>query len=177
MAAHGTLLEKPSGPAAPGRPFGLTGRTVLAAGTAITVEADTGAGYAPVASTQAQADGTFSVRLATGAGGAYRVVAGGETSPAVQVVALDHTVTASVSGTRVRVRVTPAAPGLNVVLQLRLRERFGWWPTQSTRLNAASTATLTFRGSRRVRARIALTLPDGATVLATSPSFEARAPR
>ena len=34
--------------------------------------------------------------------------------------------------------VTPATPGSTVVLQLRLRDRFGWWPVQRHRLDRRS---------------------------------------
>ena len=52
--------------------------------------------------------------------------------PAGALLVLDRTVTATASTkarrATVRARVTPASPGATVVLQLRLRERFGWWP-------------------------------------------------
>jgi hypothetical protein len=55
-----------------------------------------------------------------------------------------------------------------VVLQLRLRERFGWWPQQARRLDRHSNVRFRIRLHRRVAARVALTLRDGATVLAKS---------
>jgi hypothetical protein len=54
------------------------------------------------------------------------------------------------------------------VLQLFLHEHFGWWPVQRTTLDRASTARFALRLRRRVAARVVLTLPDGATPLATS---------
>jgi hypothetical protein len=54
------------------------------------------------------------------------------------------------------------------VLQLNLRERFGWWPQEQTRLDKSSQARFVIQLDRRVPARIALTLPDGATQLALS---------
>ena len=71
----------------------------------------------------------------------------------------------------VSVRVTPSAPGSTVVLQLHLRERFGWWPQEQARLNAASRARFVLRLDHAVPARVALTLPDGATQLALSNSL------
>jgi hypothetical protein len=68
----------------------------------------------------------------------------------------------------VRVRVTPAGHGGNVVLQLRLRERFGWWPTKHAQLDRLGRARFSLRTPRRVRARVVLTLADGATPLAVS---------
>jgi hypothetical protein len=70
----------------------------------------------------------------------------------------------------VAVTVSPADPGATVVLQLHLKERFGWWPVASVRLGKSSTARLVLHTHRRVAARARLTLPDGATPLATSPT-------
>ena len=44
------------------------------------------------------------------------------------------------------VRASPASPGTRVVLQLRLRERFGWWPVARARLDRRSRAQFTVRG-------------------------------
>jgi hypothetical protein len=67
----------------------------------------------------------------------------------------------------VDVRVTPGGNG-TVVLQLHLKERFGWWPVQRATLRAGR-ATFSLKAPRRrVRARVVLTLADGATPLAIS---------
>jgi hypothetical protein len=58
-----------------------------------------------------------------------------------------------------------------VVLQLHLRERFGWWPVARHRLGPHSTTTLRIRRGVRAPARVLLTLPDGATPLAASRLF------
>jgi hypothetical protein len=52
------------------------------------------------------------------------------------------------------------------VLQLDLRERFGWWPVARRRLDSSSSAV--FRAPAGARARVALTLPDGWTPVVTS---------
>jgi hypothetical protein len=64
--------------------------------------------------------------------------------------------------------VSPHSPGATVVVQLRLPERFGWWPVRTARLDRASRARIVVPMRRRVPARVLLTLPDGATVLASS---------
>ncbi len=61
-----------------------------------------------------------------------------------------------------------------MVLQLRLPERFGWWPVRSARLGKDSRASLSVPLRRRVAARVVLTLPDRATVLAVSRTLPAR---
>jgi hypothetical protein len=169
VAVHELLLDRPAEPAVPGRPFPLHGRTALAPGSPIAIEADEGAGFAPVASTTAGEDGTFAADLRPHGSGQLRAVSGGAASPAVPLLVLDRKVAASARArrgrTRVTVRVTPPGPGV-VVLQLRLKERFGWWPVQRARLRDGR-ASFSLR-TRRVRARVVLTLADGATPLAVS---------
>jgi hypothetical protein len=102
-------------------------------------------------------------------------VAGDAQSPPVHLVVLDHRVSISRSRTgrrfTVDAQVTPAAAGSPVVLQLRLPEHFGWWPVARGKLDASSRARLTVSLRRTVPARVLLTLPDGATALATSPTL------
>lgn len=96
---HRLLLDRPSAPGASGKPYPLTGRAVLASGTAVAIESNSGDGWHHVA------DAT-------------------------------------------------------VVLQLYLKERFGWWPVATHRLDKRSRTT--FRPAQRgVRARVVLTLPNG----------------
>jgi hypothetical protein len=106
---------------------------------------------------------------------AYRAVAGAATSPAVQLLVLDRRVGVAASRrgdrTTIRVHVVPASPRATVVLQLRLRERFGWWPVRRARLDARSRAEFRIRLHRRLRARVVLTLADGATALSRSPEL------
>jgi hypothetical protein len=66
--------------------------------------------------------------------------------------------------------VTPASPGATIVVQLHLRERFGWWPVRQVKLRSESGATFRLRLARPVSARAVLTLPNGVTPLATSPT-------
>jgi hypothetical protein len=66
--------------------------------------------------------------------------------------------------------VSPASRGQRVVLQVRSRERFGWWPTRRARLNKHSSARFVLHTARRIRARVVLSRADGATVLAQSPA-------
>ena len=174
VAVHDLLLEAPPAPAAPGRPFVLHGRAgpALAPGTPISLEADSGAGFAPVASAPLADDGTFLASFTPTATATYRAVAGAAASPPVQLVVLDRkiAVTTRRSGraTVIAATVAPASRGADVVLQLYLPERFGWWPVRHRRLDAASRASFSVRTRRRLQARVVLTLPDGATRLALS---------
>ena len=154
----------------------------LPADTPVTIERDTGAGFLAVATTTLRAGGTFSASLTAPATGSYRAVAGAVASPPVRLLVLDRRISLRAErGSRGRVvlrtTVTPAAPGGRVVLQLLLPERFGWWPVDGATFDARSAARFEFRTKRRLRARVRLTLPDGATALATSRSVRIGPPR
>ena len=172
---HSLLLTAPAEAGAPGRAYTLAGRAALPAGTPVTIEGDPGTGFAAVGRTTVDAAGAFRAVVTPSAATSYRVVADGQTSPAVRLLVLDRHVTASAARqggrTTVRVSVAPASPHARVVLQVHLRERFGWWPIRSTRLNHQSRATFRLRLNRRLRARAVLTLADGATPLARSAVF------
>jgi plastocyanin len=181
VAVHDLLLNAPKEPAAPRRPFVLSGRAALPAGTAVTIEGDDGSGYRPAASTGIADDGTFRAAVAPATSTTYRAVAASDTSPAVPLLVLDRRVAATAhrhgDRTTVRVSVTPASPHATIVLQLHLRERFGWWPVRVARLGHDSRASFRLRLHRRVRARVVLTLADGATALARSPELRVGARR
>jgi hypothetical protein len=72
------------------------------------------------------------------------------------------------AGTRISVTASPASPGARVVLQLRLRERFGWWPVARARLDKRSRTQFTLRGHAGVPARVATVGADWASVLSES---------
>ena len=105
----------------------------------------------------------------------FRAVAGDDASEPVSLLVLDRKVTATASTkarrATVRALVTPAAPGATVVLQLRLHEHFGWWPVERAKVGRDGRATLVTPVSRKVPARVVLTLADGATQLARSRAF------
>jgi plastocyanin len=175
VGVHELLMDAPAEPAATGRPFAVRGRSALAAGTPVAIEADEGGGFAPVATASVQDDGSFSADLRPRAPAQLRAVAGAAASPPVQLLVLDRAVTASArtrrGKARVRVHVTPPGHGGMVVLQLRLRDRFGWWPVRHAELDHHGHASFSVPARRRVWTRGVLTLADGATPLAFSPEL------
>jgi plastocyanin len=182
VRASRLLLTPPSQPAASTRPYPITGRAALPAGSAVSIEADRGSGFAPVATTAVAADGTFTAGVVPGTTATYRAVAGADSSPPVTLLVLDRRLAVRVQrerGGRVTIRATasPASPGASVVLQLFLREHFGWWPVERAKLDRASAARFALRVRRRVAARVLLTLPDGATPLAVSRTARVGPPR
>jgi hypothetical protein len=66
----------------------------------------------------------------------------------------------------VAVTVTPSDPYGRVLLEQRLRERFGWWPVARKRLDYVSEAS--FRPRRRAPVRAVLVDSDDWTPLAVS---------
>jgi hypothetical protein len=68
----------------------------------------------------------------------------------------------------VSVAAKPATPGARVVLQVKLRERFGWWPVDRARLDKRSRASLSVRGYAGERARVVVVGPDWASELSVS---------
>lgn len=174
VAVYTVLLDAPTAPGAPGRAYPLSGRAALPAGTDVGIEADSGDGFRPAGHAVVGADGSFRTQVVPTTTARYRAVAPGTTSPAVQLLVLDHRVGVRVRalrGRRVQVdaSVTPAAAGAPVVLQLYLPEHFGWWPVRKQRLDRHSAARFVLALHRRVPARVVLTLPDGATPLAMTP--------
>lgn len=153
VAVSELLLEAPAQPASPNRPYPVSGRSALPAGTPVSIESDTGAGFAEVATTTVGGDGAT-------------------TSAPVTLLVLDRRIALRVLRGRhrdvLRATVTPPSRGAHVVLQLYLPDRFGWWPVRRARLDRNSSARFDVRTRRRLRARVVLTLPDGATRLAVS---------
>lgn len=167
------LLDRPEGAGRPGTRRTLTGRTALPPGTPVPVEADSGAGFAPAGTAVTDAAGGLALEVAPRVPTTYRAVAEGA-GPAVGVDVLDRAVRivgARRRGRRITVtaRVTPSSPGTPAVLQLRIPERFGWWPVARAKVDRSSRVRFRVALRRRLRARVVLTLPDGATVVAASP--------
>ncbi|UTI64628.1 hypothetical protein NBH00_00105 [Paraconexibacter antarcticus] len=173
VGVHEVILDAPRQEGAPNRPYPVTGRSALPAGTDVAIEADTGAGFVPVAATSVGLDGSFATTVRPVTSGQLRAVAAGATSPPVGLQVLDHRIAFTVRRTAradvLTATVTPAAPGGTVVLQLDLREHFGWWPVRTLRLDRRGHAVVRLPRRPRARARMVLTLRDGATPLAVSP--------
>ena len=168
------LLNAPAAPSAPGRAYPVAGRTMAAPGSDVTIEGDSGSGDTTLATATVNADGTFSTTVRAATTTTLRAVSGASTSPPVMLTVVDRRLSlrdVRRGGVdRLTVSVTPAASGSTVTLQLRLRERFGWWRVAVARLDRRSRATFVLRNSVPAPARVNLTLADGWTILASSPS-------
>ena len=169
---HNVLLARPAEPGAPGRPYVFHGRSALAPGTPVSIEADSGSGFQPAGNATVETDGTFTTDVVPTTTASYRAVVGEESSPAVQLLVLDRKLAVSATGRGrsavVSARVAPASHGAPVVLQLKLPQHFGWWPVARAKLDHGSMARFSLRLAHRYPARVVLTLKDGATPLAVS---------
>jgi plastocyanin len=181
LGVHPLLLNGPRGAVRRGQPVALHVRAPQGAGE-VTIEEDVGAGFRPVA-TAGPPDGgghdghaepgTLHATVVPPDSASYRAVSAAGASPARRVEVTDGAQLAVATrprgrgATLVSVRAEPAAPGANVVIQLRLRERFGWWPVARARLDRRSRARFTVR-RRGVRARVAIVGEDWTTPLAQS---------
>jgi plastocyanin len=168
---YDVLLDGPRDPVGRGGQVGLDGRA--APGTSnVEIQKDSGSGFATVATAAVDGSGAFHTTLSADTTAKYRAVAGSGVSPSVQVIVVDRKLYVHASGRKhyalVRVQAVPRDPGAIVVLQLQLRERFGWWPVGRRRLDSRSRAV--FKAPRGARARVVLTLDDGWTPVITSPA-------
>jgi plastocyanin len=174
IAVHRLLLNPATEPAAPGKPYALKGRAALPEGSTVSIQAD----GVERATATVGAGGAFAATVTPTATAAYTAVANGESAPPVQVLVLDRKIRATQTvGKRkltIAAKVTPASAGATVVLQLKLKERFGWWPVKVAKTAADGSVRFSLARGRKVHARVLLTASDEATELARSATFRLR---
>ena len=182
VGVYPLVLEGPKGRVRRGRTIAFGVRAPEGASD-VTIQADYGSGYAPVGGTTPvvpgsgheghDAPGELHAEVPASETATYRAVYSGGSSNELRVEVTDAPdVTAGVKrgrrGTAVNVGTTPAAPGGRVVLQINLKERFGWYPVDRARLDRRSHARFLIRRYGGVRARVVLVGPDWATPLSES---------
>jgi plastocyanin len=155
----------------------------------VTIEADYGSGFVPVAGAAPvvpgpghqghDAPGELHADVVATDTATYRAAFSGGTSNELSVDVTDApdmlaSARRSGRGTLVKVHANPATPGGRVVLQLRLRERFGWWPVKRARLDNRSRARFVMRGYGHAQARVVLVAPDWASPLNETRTFRLR---
>lgn len=161
----------PPAPVPAGQRVQVTGRTADPA-VPVTIQRDAGRGPESVARATPAADGSWSTTLTATAPVDVRAVAGADVSETRRLLVTDRRVIVRTTRRGVAATVTPAFPGARVRLEARRRERFGWWPTDTARLDYLSRAS--FRVGARARVRVVLVDRDGWTSLATSPVLRIR---
>lgn len=144
----------------------VTGRTADP-GQPVRVQQSAGGGaFATVATATPGADGAWKASVPATATADVRAVSDAGESETRPLLVSDRRVVVRVSGHGVHVTVTPSLPYGRVLVEQRLRERFGWWPVRRTRLDYVSQAQVVLRRPGRVR--VVLVDRDGWTPLATS---------
>ncbi len=149
----GKAVELSGRAADPGRPVGIQRR------------GDEGA-FTTVATVAPGPDGDWKTTLKAEATGDYRAVSGADVSEIQRLLVSAWKVHVKPAQAGVEVTVTPSAPYARFLVEVYLRERFGWWPVASGRLDYVSGAEA--RIPRPARVRIVLVDKDGWTPLATS---------
>ena len=181
VGVYPLLLDGPARRVRPGTQIALHVRAPEGAGE-VAIEADSGAGFQRVGLAGPaeggghdghEEPGTVHANFAASETARYRAVSSAGASQELRVEVSDAPdLSAKVRRRRgaavVSVAASPPAPGGRVVLQLKLRERFGWWPVARERLDRRSRTTFTVRGHRGAPVRAVLVGPDWATPLSES---------
>jgi plastocyanin len=166
-----TLGPLPPAAVIAGTRIELTGRTADPP-TPVRIERDRGDGFAQVTVAAASPSGDWRATVTAVTTADYRAVSGAEASEVRRLLVSDRHVTVRVTRRGLAVTVTPSNPYGRVILQQRLRERFGWWPVARKRLDYLSQAHFLLR--RRTRTRVVLADRDGWTPLAVSRELRRR---
>jgi plastocyanin len=161
-----TLASLPPVAVPAGTRVELTGRTADPAQPVRIERSLDGTHFTPVATATPTGAGDWRASVPVPATADYRAASDAGVSEVRRLLVSDRRVKVHARHGRVRVRVTPSFPYAVVVLQERLRERFGWWPVARRHLDYVSTAR--FRVRRSVRARVVLVDEDSWTPLAIS---------
>jgi plastocyanin len=161
-----TLAPLPTAILRPGTPVELSGRTAdPSAPVRIELSAD-GTHFTTEATGTPTSAGDWRATVKVHATADYRATSGPDVNEVRRLLVSSSHVKAHATRSGVAVKVVPKAPYGRVVLQRRLRERFGWWPIARKRLDYVSAAR--FRVARPARVRVVLVDTDGWTPLATS---------
>jgi plastocyanin len=166
-----TLEPLPPAAVVAGTRVELAGRTADPLAP-VRIERDRGSGFAQVAVAVPDASGDWRATVTATASADYRALTGGDASEVRRLLVSDRRLALHASRGRVTVTVAPSDPYGRVVLQQRLRERFGWWPVARKRLDYLSQAR--FRIRRHARTRVVLVDRDGWTPVAVSRAVRAR---
>ena len=144
----------------------VNGRTADPAQPVVIQRRLDGSAFATVATVSAAGDGAWKATLSASATGDYRAVSGSDVSETRRLLVETRRIVAHATKSGVSVTVAPSAPYARFLVEVYLRERFGWWPIASGRVNYVSEADV--RVPRPARVRVVLVDKDGWTPLATS---------
>jgi hypothetical protein len=161
-----TLAPVPPAPVPSGTRVQMSGRTADPSQPVRIERSTDGASFTPATSVMPGSDGAWTASLTARATSFYRAATGLDVSETRRLLVIERHVKLRATRRGVLVRVAPPDQHARILLERRLRERFGWWPIARKRLNFISEAEFRVRHTGRVRA--VLVDVDGWTPLATS---------
>jgi plastocyanin len=161
-----TLGALPTAILRPGTPVELSGRTADPSAPVRIERSADGTHFTTEATATPTSGGDWRATVTVEATADYRATSGPDVSEVRRLLVSRSRVKAHATRTGVAVTVVPKAPYGRLVLERRLRERFGWWPIARKRLDYVSKAR--FRVGRPARVRVVLVDTDGWTPLAIS---------
>jgi plastocyanin len=188
VGVYPLVLEGPATRIRRGKTIALGVRAPDGAGE-VTIEADYGSGFVPVAVATPvvpgpghqghDAPGELHAGVVATDTATYRAVFSGGTSNELRVEVTDAPdlsarVRRSRRGSVVTVSANPVTPGGRILLEVNLRERFGWWPVKRARLDKRGQASVLVRGYGGAQARAVLVGPDWASPLSETRAFRLR---
>ena len=160
-----TLEPLPAAAVPVGAKVALAGRTADPA-KPVSIERLSGSSFTAVATAVPTPDGSWKATVTADATGDYRASNTDGQSQTRRLLVGTRAVHVRATRTGVSFVVTPSAPYARVLIEVFLRERFGWWPVARSRADYVSRGTARLR--RPARVRVVLVDSDGWTPLATS---------
>ena len=161
-----TLGVLPTAAVPVGQSVEFDGRTATPSRSVRIEERASGSGFATVATAKPAPDGTWKVNVRAGQTGEFRAVSGNAVSESRRMLVGIRRVHVEPTRTGIDVSVSPSDPYAKLLVEVYLRERFGWWPVRRTALDYVSEAAIPVH--RPARVRVVLVDTDGWTPIATS---------
>ena len=149
-----------------GTPVEFTGRVADPGSRVLVQQRAGGSSFKTIAAAKPARDGSWTTTIDARSTGDYRAVSGRDASETRRLLVSDRHVVVHATRKGLAVTVTPSAPYAPFLVEIYLRERFGWWPVARGQVNYVSEADVRVR--RPARVRIVLVDKDGWTPLATS---------
>lgn len=167
-----TLGVLPTAAVPVGQSVEFDGRTASPSRAVRIEERVSGAGFATVATANPAPDGTWSVNVPAEQTGEFRAVSGHVVSESRRMLVGIRRVHVEPTRTGIDVSVSPSDPYAKFLVEVYLRERFGWWPVRRATLDYVSEATIPVH--RPALVRVVLVDTDGWTPIATSKAVTLR---
>jgi plastocyanin len=150
-----------------GAPVEFDGRTATPGQAVLVQERGDSGSFRTVARVKPSTSGTWHTTVEAQTTGDFRAVSGAAASETRRLLVSERKVHVQATRSGLAVSVTPAAPYAPYLVEVYLRERFGWWPVARGEVNYVSEADVPVR-QRPARIRVVLVDKDGWTPLATS---------